>query len=59
MTTHTVSKIEITLEETKNGTVASAIVKGTLGYRHKKMYQGYTEKQILRNFVKEVKELQK
>lgn len=58
MTTHKVGKIEITLEETANGTVASSMVEGTIGYRHKKMYQGYTQKEILKNFVKEVKELQ-
>lgn len=59
MTTHEVGKITVTLEETKDGVVASALVGGTAGYRHRKMYQGYTQKQILSKFAREVRELQK
>ena len=58
MTEHEVGGIDITLEDNTQGTMASAMVSGTLGYRHKKMYQGYTEKQILKNFAKEVTELE-
>lgn len=59
MTTHEVGKITVTLEDTKDGTVASAMVEGTANYRHKKMYQGYTQKQILSKFAREVRELEK
>lgn len=59
MSTHEVGKITVTLEETKDGIIASAMVKGLAGYRHKKMYQGYTQKQILSKFAREVRELQK
>lgn len=59
MSIHEVGKITVTLEDTKDGTVASAMVKGTASYRHKKMYQGYTTKQILSKFAREVRELEK
>lgn len=59
MTTHEVGKITITLEKTSSGTRASAMVKGTLGYRHSVLYQGYTQKQILSKFAREVRELEK
>ena len=58
MTEHEVGEITITLEENSQGIMASALVGGTLGYRHKKMYQGYTQKQILSKFAREVKELE-
>lgn len=58
MSEHKVGKINITLEETKDGVIASAIVRGTANYRHRKMYQGYTKKQILSRFAKEVKGLE-
>lgn len=59
MTTHEVGKITITLENTSGGVRASAMVKGTLGYRHSVLYQGYTQKQILSKFAREVRELNK
>lgn len=59
MTTHEVGKITVTLENTRDGTRASAMVKGTLGYRHSVLYQGYTQKQILSKFAREVRELEK
>lgn len=58
-TEHEVGKITITLEETEHGILASSVVKNTLHYKHSKMYQGYTQKQILSKFAREVRELEK
>lgn len=57
MTEHKVGKLTITLRNTSGGVEASAMVQGSLGYRHKVMYQGYTQKQILKRFAIEVRQL--